>query len=344
MSYKKPREKQFFSKNMTAICFFLYLCIMVKISVLVPIYGVEKYIGEFATSLFEQTYKDLECIFVDDCSPDGSMAVLKEVMGRYPSRESQVRIIHHEKNRGLGAARATALNAATGEYVMVADSDDVLPRDAIEKLVQKQQETGADMVDGAFRRLTSEGLTSSMLPFHGSKEQMLRMMLLQNTIHHSLWGRLVRRSIYTDNGINSIEGVNMAEDFAVTPRLLYCCTRSYTDDIVYHYRLNTQSTFVNQMSSKNLTSYLKAHQAVGSFFREHDKAGRFRWPMHISKLLVFFLARRGGMTYRDTMLLSGYRLSPLARLLFFRPLLPVLRLLYLTEKRLYLTAIGGNAA
>ena len=84
-----------------------------KISVLVPIYGVADYIEECLVSLFEQTYQDLEYIFVDDCSPDNSLQILEGVILRYPERQQQVHVIHHEYNRGLGAARATALAAAT---------------------------------------------------------------------------------------------------------------------------------------------------------------------------------------------------------------------------------------
>ena len=90
---------------------------MKKVSVLVPVYGVEKYIEECARSLFEQTYGNIEYVFVDDCSKDGSIAILERVAEEYPQRKSQTRIIRHDHNRGLGGARLTALQKATGEYV-----------------------------------------------------------------------------------------------------------------------------------------------------------------------------------------------------------------------------------
>ena len=69
-----------------------------KVSVLVPVYGVAQYIGACAASLFGQTYRDIEFIFVDDCSPDDSISVLKAVLKAYPDRENQVRILRHEAN------------------------------------------------------------------------------------------------------------------------------------------------------------------------------------------------------------------------------------------------------
>ena len=87
---------------------FLYLCKM-KVSILVPIYGVEKYIEQCAISLFSQTYEDVEYIFVNDCTPDNSISILEKVLANYPERKSQTKIINHPENRGLGAGRKTVM-------------------------------------------------------------------------------------------------------------------------------------------------------------------------------------------------------------------------------------------
>ncbi|MBP5277253.1 MAG: glycosyltransferase family 2 protein, partial [Prevotella sp.] len=92
-----------------------------KVSILVPVYGVEQAIETCTESLFAQTYEQLEYIFVDDCSPDRSIEVLQQVLSRYPHRSKQVNILRHDVNRGLGAARLTALMAATGDFVMHVD-------------------------------------------------------------------------------------------------------------------------------------------------------------------------------------------------------------------------------
>ena len=76
-----------------------------KVSVLVPVYGVEKYIERCAVSLFEQTHRDMEYVFVNDCTPDRSISILRSVIERYPDRAPQVRIIDNEVNRGVGATR-----------------------------------------------------------------------------------------------------------------------------------------------------------------------------------------------------------------------------------------------
>ena len=120
------------------------------VSVLVPVYGVEKYIAECAGSLFSQTWQNIEYVFVDDCSPDRSIEVLRQVIAEYPHRERQVRIVRQDRNRGLGAARNRAVEESSGEYLMHVDSDDRITPNAVEKLVAAAMETSADIVDGAY--------------------------------------------------------------------------------------------------------------------------------------------------------------------------------------------------
>ena len=110
---------------------------MYKVSILVPIYGVEQYIDRCARSLFEQTYPNLEYVFVNDCTKDRSVEVLRKVLEAYPEKGNAVKIVDHERNRGLAAARNTALAHATGEFVCLVDSDDWLELNALELLVNK---------------------------------------------------------------------------------------------------------------------------------------------------------------------------------------------------------------
>ena len=191
---------------------------MMKVSILVPVYGVEKYIEKCAVSLFEQSYEDIEYIFVNDCTPDRSIEVLRGTIARYPQRQKQVVIIDHDVNRGLGAARHTATDAATGELVMHVDSDDYLMPHAVEHLCAKMEETGADMVDGGYVTVTADRESALIPPFHGTKEKYLKLMLCQNIVFNRIWGRIYRRALFTEGGINSVEGINYGEDYVVVPR------------------------------------------------------------------------------------------------------------------------------
>ena len=108
-----------------------------KVSIVVPVYGVEKYIERCARSLFTQTFGDIEYIFVNDCTKDSSMQVLEFVMKDYPARN--VRIINKEKNEGLPQARKTGVLASTGDFIMHIDSDDWVEHDIVEKLYARRK-------------------------------------------------------------------------------------------------------------------------------------------------------------------------------------------------------------
>ena len=95
-----------------------------KVSIIVPIYGVEHFIERCARSLFEQTLDGIEFIFVNDSTPDNSISILLRVLEDYPNRQNQVRIVQHEVNKGLPFARQTGIRLAKGEYIAHCDSDD----------------------------------------------------------------------------------------------------------------------------------------------------------------------------------------------------------------------------
>ncbi len=115
---------------------------MSKISVIIPIYNVEKYLEKCLESVINQTYKDLEIICVDDCSPDNSNKIVQE----YLKKDSRIKLIQREKNGGLSAARNSGLNKATGEYVYFLDSDDWIDLDYLEKMVSAMKENNVDVV------------------------------------------------------------------------------------------------------------------------------------------------------------------------------------------------------
>ena len=309
-----------------------------KISILVPVYGVEKYIEVCAVSLFEQTYQELEYVFVDDCTPDNSIEVLLQILECYPQRKSQTRILHHNHNRGSGATRSTA---STGEYLFFADSDDILATDAIEKLVARQQQTNADIVDGTICLIHDDGSMGEKLPLlEHDAQTMLRLILAQNTVSHNIWGRLIRHDLLTANKIDFIEGINMAEDYCIMARLMYA-TRSRTclNDIVYYYRATDTGSFVGWYKKHHLYSVLSANRVVGEYLAEHDKGHTFAFPYELGILNVFHrslktLQRNEIMEvcpYQPTNLLFCYCKA----LLVHQVTRPLLRLAYLLIKHFY---------
>ena len=107
---------------------------MVRISIIVPIYNVEPYIERCLRSVMIQTYSNIECILVDDCTLDNSMKICDCLLGNYIG-PIEFKVLHHDHNRGLSAARNTGTDAATGEYIFYLDSDDEITPDSISLMV-----------------------------------------------------------------------------------------------------------------------------------------------------------------------------------------------------------------
>ena len=316
-----------------------------KVSVLVPVYGVERYIEQSARTLFGQTYKDIEYVFVDDCTPDNSIQLLRQVLEEFPQRKSQVRIVRHDHNRGLGAARKTALETATGDFVMNVDSDDYLALDAVEKLVDCQQQTGADVVSSAFYSCFEDGRVVCCREPHYDKTTCLRLMLIQHTLLPHIWARLIRRSLYADYGISSVEGINMAEDMALTPRLIHAAgTIAYTDDATYYYRDDSSaSTFASQ-SAKHVLSYVKANQELWTYFCRYDQSKTYLFALETGMLNVWHQALKAGFTRQQIAENLSYTPQQLLfrclhALLAHKQMLPLLRLAYLSIKWFYKKSI-----
>lgn len=266
-----------------------------KVSILIPVYGVERYIAECAHSLMGQTYEDIEYIFVNDCTQDRSIDVLRQVLEQYPERASQVTIIDHEQNRGLAGARQTALNAATGEAVLIVDSDDYVALSAVQQLVDAMRSSQADVVDGGYATVTRGKASQAIKPLHVSREKYLKTILCQNVEPNRIWGRLIRRSLFIDNAIAFTPGVDYGEDFSVLPRLLAHASRHWTDSCLYYYRDDNPDSYTNNISTKNAISFLKSQQLIGEFITGDEQWRCYRLAAEMGWVDVWRFARSFGV-------------------------------------------------
>ena len=213
---------------------------MPKISIIVPIYGVEKYIERCARSLFEQTMDDLEFIFVNDCTYDSSMSILERIVGEYPNRN--VRIVNHPRNMGVSYARKSGLGIATGDYIIHCDSDDWVEPEYCRKLYVTAVAENSDIVVCDFILDEGEGQVGKNDYDDAILINPLRAVSASISLRSSpfLWNKLVRREIYENHIIHPNN--NLADDWTLTVQFIYYSKKTaIIADKLYHYCYNPNS-------------------------------------------------------------------------------------------------------
>ena len=241
------------------------------ISILVPIYGVEKYIERCSRSLFGQTYFNIEYIFVDDCTKDNSIGILKKVLMDYPLRAKKVKIVSHSTNRGLSAARNTALTHAEGAYIMHVDSDDYLSECAVETAYKKIICCNADVLVFGINLIFENKIVRLHQYDEGTKEDYVKKLIARKSLS-CVWNKMYKRDVLF-KGIRSIEGINMGEDYALSPRLMYNASKIiYLDEPLYNYVQYNSMAYTKVFTEKSLYSLIQAEKTVRDFFENLNDA------------------------------------------------------------------------
>ena len=212
------------------------------ISIIVPVYSVEKYLGECIDSILRQTYENFELILVDDGSPDDS----GKICDKYAERDERIKVIHKE-NGGVSSARNTGLDNAKGEYITFVDSDDIIDNRYLELMYKRIVEADSDMCFCRFDRLEGNSffkIKEGMFPPFcncNNREQMASLLSRFFTLKNNLLGSSCR-ILYK---AKKIKGNVFNEKLKIGEDLIYvirCILKSETicsiKEELYHYRYN----------------------------------------------------------------------------------------------------------
>lgn len=216
---------------------------MVKVSVIVPIYNVEKYIEDCAKSLFQQTLNDIEYIFVNDCTPDNSIKILKEVLDAYPERKNQVKIVNLEVNSGQAAARKRGVSEATGDFIIFCDGDDWVDKNMYQRLYDCAIQHNYDFVRCLFSRVSEgrQALCKLIPPESYANKKQLLSYLIRSSDFSSTCDKLVRRNVVFSQQFVYPKD-NMCEDLVyVLQYVLNAKSIGYINESFYYYRQNESS-------------------------------------------------------------------------------------------------------
>ena len=244
-----------------------------KVSVLVPIYGVERYISRCVRTLFEQTMtEDVEFIFVNDCTKDCSIDILRNILNQYPSRQSQVKLVNHKENMGLAAARITALNLAQGEYVINLDSDDHFESDMLECMYAAAKKHNADIVVADYYLSYKNREIYISCPIDSNKNCLISNIICNKAgAGRMVWNKMIKRALYEKYSVKPIPGINIGEDMIVTSQLLFhAASISKIERAFVHYNRSNLNTYTSNPSYREVLNRFVVCDFLSDFFGENS--------------------------------------------------------------------------
>lgn len=255
-----------------------------KISIIIPVYNTEKYISECLESCINQSLDELEIIVVDDCTPDNAMNIVE----KYREKDSRIKIIHHEKNKGLGGARNTGLREAIGEYLWFIDSDDYINTTACQTLYDYARKYDLEILQFSSCNFTEKDEKKiyelNLLNNPWTKSKILnpsdKKSGLSGCPNVTAWSYITKTDFIKNFKFR--EGV-YHEDVDFTLKLFSQCKRfetvSYT---AYYYRINPESITNTTLSERRMNDMKILCNVLKDYIREKKyKKGYFVYDSYV---------------------------------------------------------------
>lgn len=225
-----------------------------KVSIIIPIYNVERYLDDCLQSVLAQSYHDLEIILVDDASPDNCPQICDE----YAKTDDRIIVVHRKKNGGLSAARNSGLAVATGEYVYFLDSDDRIFSNAINLMVEMTEKySGVDLVQGNIEIQGKHSHYSDVITIQpeyieydgGSVTPLYRSCPV------TAWNKLIRRSLLANNNITFVEGLLHEDEMFRWDMHRLVKSVAIVKEFTYWYRTDNQSSIMAATKKAKLMNH-----------------------------------------------------------------------------------------
>lgn len=239
-----------------------------KVSVCVPVYNVEKYMERCARSLFAQTMTDgVEFIFVDDCSPDKSSDILRRVIDDFPDLD--IKIVKHDRNRGLPAARRTAVNAASGVYIAHIDSDDYVEPEYLQAAYEAAASQNSELVSVGIVDHNPFGFVKA-LPFDVVGDADLCFDVWTFKFSVTIWGKLIARRIFVDHPeCFAPDDISYGEDrFTVVRVAHYAKNPMVARRHLYHHDRQNENSMMRRPTDKRIECYARLWVTTVDFLRK----------------------------------------------------------------------------
>lgn len=244
---------------------------MSRFSILVPVYNVSDYLEECLDSIINQTFKDIEIIIVNDASPDPKD---DKICKKYEKKDKRIKYLKHTKNLGLGGARNTGIENATGEYLIFVDSDDYIRDDLCEIVNNTIDDYNPDAV--AYGAMSFfDGKPHQLKIRHQYENKVLvgkaifNEFIVERKLEHNSWGFSCKKQIFTKNNIYFPNHL-YHQDLAISPQVFYHTSKMVKlEDLLYYYRTRPNS-IVNTVSKKHIDDPTKIMKIIQRFLKEEN--------------------------------------------------------------------------
>jgi len=225
-----------------------------KVSVIVPVYNVGKYINRCVDSILSQTFTDFECILVDDCTPDNSGKICDE----YALKDHRIKVIHKPVNEGLPQARKTGFEHSNGDYILNVDSDDCIEKDMLEKMYTKAIAENLDFIycDYFFHNEDKNIQRINPLMFKDNIVDNLKVFIFDLKAKSYVWNKMIKRDVYKN--IKFLTFASLEDKYITTQIVFYSKNINYLNEPLYHYYFNSSSI------SNSMKRRIKSHNETNS--------------------------------------------------------------------------------
>jgi len=247
-----------------------------KISVIVPVYNVEKYLKECVDSILNQTIKNLEIILVDDGSLDNSGTICDS----YALKDERIKVIH-KKNGGLSSARNAGLDNATGEYIMFCDSDDMFFPSSCEVMFNEIEKTKADYVIGNYINCDEDSKLWDNPVFNKEKYNNFKLDIKDYKksffiMNSSACNKIYRKSFLDKLNLRFVEKVPAEDAIFTTHCFIHSKNVYYTNEVMYIYRQRINDSISTNLSYNYFIGISKAYKIIYENFKESNELGFYR--------------------------------------------------------------------
>lgn len=256
------------------------------VSIIMPVYNAADTLHIALNSILSQTYQNIEVIIINDCSKDNTLNKLNKYRDEIIDNSIIIKIISHEINRGVAVARNTGLDNASGEYIYYVDADDYIERNTIELMVEEIIKTEADIIGCNWCLLFNHNERKMNQPSFVSSGEAIQKML-HGTMRWNLWLFVVRRSLYEDNNIRFIPGMNMGEDMMVMMKLFTHADKvSFIDKALYHYGQSNEESLTKMYTAQHRLEVTTNLEAIEEYLKNRGFSEKIGDGINFLKLNI----------------------------------------------------------